>query len=1262
MDVEQHARQPYWVTVAFSTFASLVALVVLLPAYFTSRQWQYLALSGLAGSVVAIHILAYGIARFKRRYTAGIWLVACAKIATVILVPLFISNSWYLAVFLLAIIPVEIGAADHVRRIPIFLVLDLLGASAMVASDLLASADRVDVLGENHLVSGLLIIAALVIYLALTLFLLWFYRLRRRSPYHTPFNLATQQSLIFTMIFALSIVLVTGVLIVQIRNNQIEQVGQNFENVAEIYGERAANVLDQQVKDLAGLARLESILIEGLNESNAAYPTSDSERRAYRQELARRWQTAQELDPFVLNIRSNAMTFALSRFRGDALNHQNLFVTNRYGDLVAAQGEKPAAFSYDDQAWWGTAWNHGQGGVYVGDLRLEPNAATSFRIAVGLINPQTNETVGVVASTFLLRNLQQDWQIANENVPGDLLLLSRDGVIITGTSSDEIGTRIGEDFAQQFPLGQGIFDSDWRLGVDYQGRPAVLGVAPLLNTEGVRLDVPRSLGWTVVVSDTQANALADVTRSIKVAALVGLIVTGLGILAAVALARVITHPIEDLTQTATLIAAGNLHRQARPVGPIELRMLAEAFNSLTAQLRDSINTLQNQVAQRTAQLESRIEQLATLNRITQAMTSIHNLDQALQTVAREMVKLFDAHNCGIALITDDRTGLTIVANYSPDQSLPDNIGRFIPLGSEPSANLVFFQAESVVVSDAQHSPMTQPIHEFLSQLRTECIMIVPLLARGEVVGAIGVGTNDKNRTFTAAEVLLAETIAGQITGAIESARLYMQAQEARAAAEAANESKSAFLANVSHELRTPLTSVLGFAKIIQKRLDDRIFPLINTDDVQVKRSVYQISENIKIIVSEGERLTALINNVLDLAKIEAGEVEWDIKMLNIAEVIERAIAATAALYEQKPLRRIVDIQADLPLVRGDQDKLIQVIVNLISNAVKFTDAGTVMCRAVQDGDTVVVSVIDTGVGIAPEDQAEVFEKFRQVGDTLTDKPQGTGLGLSICKEIVERHGGRIWVESAVGQGSTFSFTLPIPEDVPSKVCLTAISCETLLEQLEQQAASLQRSLDDGTRAKRILLVDDDTAIRELYRQALRAENHVIIEAANVHEALRIIDNDIPDLIILDILFPGGSGLDVATRIRQQPRTMGVPILVLSVLEDQEAGYRAGVDRYLVKPVDTELVLREVHALLEQKVSPQKVCIIEPDAEAVSVFRGLLEQAGHEVRVYSETEMLLNDIRSDQPDMLIGPAPLLAGLPETLPTENMTTCLYVVLYS
>ena len=238
--------------------------------------------------------------------------------------------------------------------------------------------------------------------------------------------------------------------------------------------------------------------------------------------------------------------------------------------------------------------------------------------------------------------------------------------------------------------------------------------------------------------------------------------------------------------------------------------------------------------------------------------------------------------------------------------------------------------------------------------------------------------------------------------------------------------KTDFISTVSHELRTPLTSVRGFTEIIKRKLEDDIFMKFSDDsDKKTVKAVKRIRENIDIILSEGERLTALINDVLDISKLEAGKVEWKMENIQPADVIERAIGATSSLFEQKKLAFVRDIDNDLPEVVGDKDRFIQVVINLLSNAVKFTETGSVACRVKRTGNEVTVSVIDTGIGISDADKEHVFEKFRQAGDTLTDKPTGTGLGLSICKQIIEYHGGRIWVESELGKGSSFFFTLSI---------------------------------------------------------------------------------------------------------------------------------------------------------------------------------------------------------------------------------------------
>jgi PAS domain S-box-containing protein len=462
-------------------------------------------------------------------------------------------------------------------------------------------------------------------------------------------------------------------------------------------------------------------------------------------------------------------------------------------------------------------------------------------------------------------------------------------------------------------------------------------------------------------------------------------------------------------------------------------------------------------------------------------------------------------------------------------------------------------------------------------------------------------------------------------------------QQAKEAAEQASQTKGTFLANVSHELRTPLTSVLGFAKIIKKRLEEIVFPAIAAPDSKTQRAIQQVNTNVDIIIAEGERLTSLINSVLDLAKIEAGKIEWKMEPVSMKEIVERAAAATAALFEVKPFKLTLDVAEEMPPIIGDHDRLVQVVINLISNAAKFTEEGSITCRARRDNNHLLVSVIDTGSGIDPKDHGKVFEQFVQVGDTLTNKPMGTGLGLPICKQIVEHHGGQIWVESELGKGSTFSFTLPIPEtaapaaELPREF-VRKVDVNALVGQLRAQLAGATQSQTDDQ--KTILVVDDEASIRELLRQELEAEGYRVREAKDGREALAAVKREIPDLIILDVMMPELSGFDVAAVLRNDPQTFNIPIVILSIIQDKERGYRLGVDRYFTKPMDAKLLLGEIDALLAQGASKKKVLVVDEDAGTVKTLVDALESQGYNVTAaYNGSEGIEKAI-AEQPDMVI----------------------------
>jgi signal transduction histidine kinase/DNA-binding response OmpR family regulator len=525
--------------------------------------------------------------------------------------------------------------------------------------------------------------------------------------------------------------------------------------------------------------------------------------------------------------------------------------------------------------------------------------------------------------------------------------------------------------------------------------------------------------------------------------------------------------------------------------------------------------------------------------------------------------------------------------------------------------------------------------------RPQSIIYMPLLAKDRVLGIITIQSFAKH-AYSEHDLNVMRNLASYTAIALDNAaayrqlnqqeseirRLFEEAEKARAIAEEADAAKSAFLSTVSHELRTPLTSVLGFAKIIKKRLEDRIFPLVPTGDRKIAQTIQQVEDNLAVVVSEGERLTKLIDDVLDLAKIEAGKLEWHMEPVSVEDVIERATAATSSLLEHKALRLVKQIAPGLPTVSGDRDRLIQVVINLISNAVKFTDAGSITCRVEQRDGALVVSVIDTGMGIAPADQPKVFERFKQVGDTLTDKPKGTGLGLPICREIVEHHGGRIWVESEIGKGSTFAFSLPVEA---AGVVSRPLELESLMRKLRQQVAVATPARTD--RQPSILVVDDDPHIRELLNQEFTEAGYRVRMAGDGREALNEVRRERPDLVVLDVMMPEINGFDVAAVLKNDPQTLDIPIIILSIVQDRERGFRLGVDRYLTKPIDTGLLFREVDTLLAQGTSHKRVLVVDEDATTVKTLADVLTARGYHVTEANGAD-LLEKALAVQPDIII----------------------------
>jgi K+-sensing histidine kinase KdpD/CheY-like chemotaxis protein len=652
----------------------------------------------------------------------------------------------------------------------------------------------------------------------------------------------------------------------------------------------------------------------------------------------------------------------------------------------------------------------------------------------------------------------------------------------------------------------------------------------------------------------------------------------------------------------------------------DTRLLTTLASSMSvalenARLFDETKRLLNEAKQRAAEL-------ATVNSISQALVSQLELNALIQLVGEQMSNLFLADIVYLALL-DKKTNIINFPYQVGDDMAPLKFGEGL------TSQIIKTGKPLLINRDLQQRHKEMGIATV--GVPAASYLGVPIPVGREVIGVISVQSTEEEGRFGEDDMHLLSTIAANVGVALQNANLFEETKQARAIAEEANEAKSAFLSTVSHELRTPLTSVLGFAKIIKKRLEEKIFPIIQNGDSKIQRTIEQVEDNLGVVVAEGERLTTLINNVLDLAKIEAGKIEWNMQTVGVAEIIERAAAATSSLFDNTKVKFIKDIAPNLPEILGDQDKLIQVVINLISNAIKFTDKGSVTCRAKLTEGEITVSVMDTGMGISEEDQTKVFEKFKQVGDTLTNKPKGTGLGLTISKEIIEVHGGKISVKSKEGKGSTFSFTLPVKARQTEDGDIHRIDFTALMAQLKQSVETT--AVNSKSKELTILVVDDEAHIRELLNQELGEAGYKVLVAKNGRDAIEKIRKQRPDLVILDVMMPEMNGFDVAAVLKNDPATMDIPIIILSIVQDKERGFRLGVDRYLTKPIDTELLFREIGTLLEQGKSKKKVMVVDEDASTVKTLAQVLHTRGYHVVEANGLELVEKAV-SEKPDIII----------------------------
>ncbi len=490
------------------------------------------------------------------------------------------------------------------------------------------------------------------------------------------------------------------------------------------------------------------------------------------------------------------------------------------------------------------------------------------------------------------------------------------------------------------------------------------------------------------------------------------------------------------------------------------------------------------------------------------------------------------------------------------------------VGSPTVVGRVAESGESVLVNNTEREPLYQP-NPLLLDTRAE--VAIPLRVGTRIVGVIDIQSTQEN-AFTPDDLSVLQSLADQVAVAIDNARSYELSQQLIKDLREVDQLKSQFLANMSHELRTPLNSIIGFSRVIIKGIDGPI------TDMQM--------QDLTAIYNSGQHLLGLINDILDLARIEAGKMELNFEEVHLAEMVTSVMSTAKGLVKEKPIQLISKVPADMPTVRGDTMRVRQVLINLLSNASKFTDEGTITVETkVQKGSTgkleALISVIDTGPGISLEGQEKLFKAFSQVDGSATRKSGGSGLGLSICANLVQLHGGRISVYSEEGKGSTFWFTLPLfnqpTEEIP-----------------------------EGKKV--VLAIDDDPQVISLYERYLNPQGYHVVALTDPAKAKERILELKPFAVTLDIMMPGIDGWTVLTTLKSDPETREYPVVICSIMEQTDKGFSLGASDYLVKPIlEDDLV----HALnrLNKNGDIKEVLVIDDDPNDLRLIEKILNENG-----------------------------------------------------
>ena len=610
---------------------------------------------------------------------------------------------------------------------------------------------------------------------------------------------------------------------------------------------------------------------------------------------------------------------------------------------------------------------------------------------------------------------------------------------------------------------------------------------------------------------------------------------------------------------------------------------------------------------RSGELERKVTQLEALDVVGQAVSSSLDLTEVLNAIITQAVRLSGADGGSISEFDEDSRQFRLETVCGTSPKVRDDL-RGTRIGLDDSfLGKAATRRKPMEIPDLRDAPL-DPHLRALADDGWRSLVAVPMLREDRIVGAMVVRRHTPGRFPEEIHDLLA-TFASQSALALTNAQLYRQLERQSAALEVASQHKSDFLASMSHELRTPLNAIIGFSEVLLERM----FGELNERQDEYLRDIW----------SSGKHLLELLNDILDLSKIEAGQMVLNRSEFDVGESLEYCLSLVRERAIKQRIVLSLEVEPEVGLLNADRLRVRQVVLNLLSNAVKFTpDGGRVQVRASMRDQDLVVTVADTGPGVAAEDRQRIFDSFQQ-GTRHTEQVEGTGLGLTLSKQIVELHGGRIWIDSEAGNGSTFGFALPAGSGDPALMSVPVPALDTGL--------SMEPAPDMGPT---VVVVEDDRRSFDLLRVYLEAAGARVVGARDGAEGLDTVRRLNPAGVILDILLPGVDGWEVLAQLKADPGTAQIPVIVVSMLDERGRGFALGASEYLVKPVGKEELLAALYRASAMPERKRTVVAIDDDPLAIELVRANLEPEGWTVFGAATGQEGLALIRERQPSAVL----------------------------